>query len=163
MPVQVAAVCYRRNECSFEFLLVKTSAGKWTFPKGQLIPKMSASESASREALEEAGATGQIADKHFSSYIDTKRAFGHGRGAREIRIVTYLLKVQATITPEEDGRKPTWFAPHDARRRLSKGRDPDYAKQIARIVDSALKCLTKPRRRRSPILMRAQRRRFAPV
>ena len=59
-PVQVAAVCYRHTAFSLEFLLVNTSAGKWTFPKGRLSPWLSACEAAAREALEEAGARGEI-------------------------------------------------------------------------------------------------------
>ena len=35
LPLQVAAVCYRRRGPSVEFLLVNTNGGnKWTFPKG---------------------------------------------------------------------------------------------------------------------------------
>ena len=46
LPVQVAAVCYRLDGPSVEFLLVNTSSGKWTFPKGRLCPSLSPSESA---------------------------------------------------------------------------------------------------------------------
>ena len=35
LPLQVAAVCYRRRGPSVEFMLVNTNGGgKWTFPKG---------------------------------------------------------------------------------------------------------------------------------
>ena len=35
LPLQVAAVCYRRRGTDFEFLLVNTTSGnKWTLPKG---------------------------------------------------------------------------------------------------------------------------------
>ena len=46
LPVQVAAVCYRVRGSFLEFLLVNTSAGKWTFPKGRIVPGLSGSESA---------------------------------------------------------------------------------------------------------------------
>ena len=37
LPLQVAAVCYRRRGPSIEFLLVNTNGGnKWTFPKAIL-------------------------------------------------------------------------------------------------------------------------------
>ena len=68
-PVQVAAVCYRRTAFSLEFLLVNTSAGKWTFPKGRLCPWLSASESAAREALEEAGVRGRIQESAFPNIL----------------------------------------------------------------------------------------------
>jgi 8-oxo-dGTP pyrophosphatase MutT (NUDIX family) len=73
LPVRVAAICYRLSGSSVEFLLVNTSSGKWTFPKGRLNPSMSPSESASCEAWEEAGAKGRIEEKAFASYLDTKR------------------------------------------------------------------------------------------
>lgn len=163
LPVQVAAVCYRQSESSVEFLLVKASSGKWTFPKGRLSPNLSASESAAREAWEEAGVRGQIAKKHFGSYLDTKRALGSEPRAREVRIVAFLLEVHATFDPQEAGRKPTWFAPSAARRCLAEGRPSTYAKQIASIVDSALERLNTMPKSQSTLIVRAQDRRFAPV
>src|SRR5215467_389770 len=41
IPLQVAAVCYRLDGDSVEFLLVNTSSGKWTFPKGRINPSLS--------------------------------------------------------------------------------------------------------------------------
>jgi 8-oxo-dGTP pyrophosphatase MutT (NUDIX family) len=75
LPVQVAAVCYRLSGSSVEFLLVNTSSGKWTFPKGRLCPALSPSESAAREAWEEAGVHGRIEETHFAHYLDTKARF----------------------------------------------------------------------------------------
>ena len=50
LPLQVAAVCYRRRGESVEFLLVNTNGGgKWTFPKGSTDPRLSHSQSAERE------------------------------------------------------------------------------------------------------------------
>jgi 8-oxo-dGTP pyrophosphatase MutT (NUDIX family) len=161
--VQVAAVCYRRKESSVEFLLVKTSAGKWTFPKGRLNPSMSASESAAQEAWEEAGAQGRITEKHFGSYLDTKRTLGHDARTREIRIVTYLLEVYSTVVPEESGRKPTWFAARDAKRLLAEGRASVYGRQIARIVDLAVERLTIRKPGRARVLVGAQSRRLLPA
>ncbi len=163
LPVQVAAVCFRWNISSVEFLLVKTSSGKWTFPKGRLNPGMSASESAAQEAWEEAGASGRIAESHFASYLDTKRAWGHTAAACEVQIVAYLLEVCSTVTPEEDGRCPTWYSAREAKRRLAEGRALSYANTIVKIVDSALECLNKREARPSPILGRHQTRRLAPA
>ena len=138
LPVQVAAVCYRVRGSSLEFLLVNTSAGKWTFPKGRIEPGLSGSESAAREAMEEAGAEGRIEERHFASYLDTKRALTHDNRSREILIAAYLLEVQRLSAPEESDRNPTWFAPPEAQRRLSEQRVPKYASQLATIVDAAV-------------------------
>jgi len=57
LPLQVAAVCYRRENSHAEFLLVNTNGGsKWTFPKGAPDTRLSHSQAAEREAREEAEA-----------------------------------------------------------------------------------------------------------
>lgn len=164
LPVQVAAVCYRLNGPSVEFLLVNTSSGKWTFPKGRLNPSMTPSESAAQEAWEEAGARGRIAEKHFDSYIDIKRALGHDDRSREVRIAAYLFEVESTVTPHESGRNPSWFTAREARKQLAEGRSQQYAKQIASIVDSAIDRLIEQNKKSASILVRAQgRRRLVPA
>jgi 8-oxo-dGTP pyrophosphatase MutT (NUDIX family) len=164
LPVQVAAVCYRMSGPSVEFLLVNTSSGKWTFPKGRLNPSLSPSQSAAEEAWEEAGARGRIAEKHFDFYVDTKRAMGHDARTREVRIATYLFEVESTVTPLESGRNPSWFSPREARKQLAEGRSSQYAKQIANIIDSAIDSLMAHHKRSASILVRAQgRRRLAPA
>ncbi|HEY6969798.1 MAG TPA: NUDIX domain-containing protein [Candidatus Angelobacter sp.] len=159
LPVQVAAVCYRQGHSSVEFLLVKASSGKWTFPKGRLNPGMTASESAAREAWEEAGAQGRIARTHFGSYLDTKRALEHDRRSGEVHILAYLLEVHRTQTPEEDGRKPSWFLPHEARKALAAGRSRRYSRRINKIIDAAIERLEVRNTKRAGVLLRAQGRR----
>ena len=162
LQVQVAAVCYRLTGSSVEFLLVNTSSGKWTFPKGRLCPSLSPSESASREAWEEAGARGRIEENHFGHYLDTKRTLGHDLPTREVRIAAYLFEVHSTETPEESGRNPNWFSAAQARKQLAEGRQTPYARQITRIVDAALERLTAKSQKRSRSFVRAQgRQRFA--
>ena len=66
LPLQVAAVCYRRVNSHAEFLLVNTNGGnKWTFPKGTPEQAMSHSQTAEQEAWEEAGVHGRIEPRHF--------------------------------------------------------------------------------------------------
>lgn len=139
LPVQVAAVCYRVRGLSLEFLLVNTSAGKWTFPKGRVDPGLSGSESAAREALEEAGARGMIEDAHFGSYMDTKRALGHDNRVREIVVAAFMFEVRSTAVPEEGHRNPTWFTPQETKKKLGERRAPKYSGQLANIVDIAVK------------------------
>lgn len=160
LPVQAAAICYRVAGESAEFLLVNTSSGKWTFPKGRLNPSMSASESAAQEAWEEAGAKGRIAETHFGSYTDTKRGLGHNARTREVRILAFAFHVRSTVTPEESGRNPRWFSPREAKRQLAEGRSPRSARQIATIIDTVTEVLM-VRNQRSMSLFGSQPRRFA--
>jgi len=138
-PVQVAAVCYRRTAFSLEFLLVNTSAGKWTFPKGRLCPWLSASESAAREALEEAGVRGRIQESAFAQYLDLKRALGHDNRSREILIAAYLLEVRSVSSPHESDRNPAWFSAADARQRLAEQRTAKYARGLEQVIDAAVR------------------------
>jgi 8-oxo-dGTP pyrophosphatase MutT (NUDIX family) len=145
-----------------EFLLVNTSSGKWTFPKGRLCPSLSPSESASREAREEAGAIGRIEETHFGYYLDTKRTLGHDSRTREIRIAAYLFEVLSTETPEESGRNPNWFSPQQTRKQLATGRQGLYLRQITKIIDAALEQLKVKSNKRSGSFVRSQgRQRFA--
>lgn len=135
--MQAAAVCYRRIESSVEFLLVNTSAGKWTFPKGRIAPDMSFWEAAEQEALEEAGAIGTIEEGCLGHYTDLKRALGHDNRSREILIAAYLFEVETMCVPQESGRNPTWFTPEEAKERLAEQREIKYSREIGRIVDLA--------------------------
>src|ERR1700730_18255160 len=84
LPLQVAAVCYRRGGPAVEFLLVNTNGGsKWTFPKGDPESSLSHSQAAEREAWEEAGARGSIQPRHFHLYLHSQGVFWKPPGVRE--------------------------------------------------------------------------------
>ena len=164
ITLQSAAVCYRVRDFSVEFLLVNTSSGKWTFPKGRIEPTLSASESAAREAWEEAGARGRIEHQHFALYIDTKRTLGHDNHSREIMVASFLLEVHATVKPQESDRNPTWFSPEQARKRLRDARRSKYASQISSVIDAAVDRINEKKFRGIPqILSRSKRGRLLPL
>jgi 8-oxo-dGTP pyrophosphatase MutT (NUDIX family) len=139
LPVQVAAICYRTRNSAVEFLLVNTNGGnKWTFPKGSTEAHLSHSQAAEREAAEEAGAIGTIEPHHFQLYIHSKGVFWHAGGVREFSVKAFLMQVQQTRRPDESMRRPTWFAPEEAKRRLAKGREVKYANELNAVIDRAL-------------------------
>jgi 8-oxo-dGTP pyrophosphatase MutT (NUDIX family) len=139
LPLQVAAVCYRRHGASVEFLLVNTNGGgKWTFPKGDPAPGMSHSQAAEREALEEAGVRGHIEPRHFHVYIHSKGVFWRPPGVQEFVIKAFLLEVEQADRPEEEMRNPTWYSPEDARKILAKGREVKYARELRVVIDRAV-------------------------
>src|SRR5215472_19161078 len=111
LPLQVAAVCYRKRGASYEFLLVKTTGGdRWIFPKGATARRLSHSEAAEREALEEAGVVGTIEPEHFHLYLQPKGDSKARNGVQEFVVKAFLLEVTRTRTPEERDRNPTWFS-----------------------------------------------------
>jgi 8-oxo-dGTP pyrophosphatase MutT (NUDIX family) len=142
LPLQVAAVCYRRVNSQVEFLLVNTNGGsKWTFPKGATEPRLSHSQAAEREAREEAGAIGIIEPRHFHIYLHSKGVFWQPSGVQEYGVKAFLMEVRQTRRPEEDHRNPTWFGAGKARVILAKGREVKYAHELQTVIDRALEHL----------------------
>lgn len=146
LPLQVAAVCYRKENSHAEFLLVNTNGGnKWTFPKGAPDTRLSHSQAAEREAREEAGAFGAIEPRHFHVYIHSKGVFWQPGGVQEYVIKAFLMEVHQTRDPHEDGRNPTWFTAQEARAILAKGREVKYARELQAVIDRALEHIGQPR------------------
>lgn len=139
IPLQVAAVCFRRRGTDVEFLLVNTNGGnKWTFPKGSTDPRLSHSQAAEREAAEEAGALGTIEPRHFHLYIHSKGVFWQPGGVQEFVVKAFLMEVHELRRADEPMRNPTWFSPDEAKRRLAKGREVKYARETETVIDRAL-------------------------
>ena len=142
LPLQVAAVCYRRRGPEIEFLLVSTNGGnKWTFPKGSPETNLSHSQAAEREAAEEAGAWGTIEPRHFHLYIHSKGVFWQPGGVQEYVVKAFLLEVHQMRQPDEALRKPTWFSPQEAKVKLARGRELKYAHELETVIDRALERL----------------------
>jgi 8-oxo-dGTP pyrophosphatase MutT (NUDIX family) len=142
LPLQVAAVCFRRQGAAVEFLLVNTNGGnKWTFPKGSTDARLSHSQAAEREAGEEAGALGTIEPRHFHLYIHSKGVFWQPGGVQEFVVKAFLMEVREVRPADEPMRHPTWFSPDEAKRRLAKGREVKYAREMEVVIDRALERL----------------------
>jgi 8-oxo-dGTP pyrophosphatase MutT (NUDIX family) len=151
LPLQVAAVCFRRQGLDVEFLLVNTNGGgKWTFPKGDPDSSLSHSKAAEREAWEEAGVQGAIGPRHFHLYIHSKGVFWKPPGVREFVIKAFLLEVDHIGQPDEPTRNPTWFSPDDAKKILAKGREVKYARELQAVIDRAMEHINTPRALAAP-------------
>jgi len=131
---QVAAVCYRIGPSGVEFLLVRTNSGHWTFPKGGTEPGLTHAQAAALEAFEEAGVHGRIEEASFAQYVRQKR-----RATEKARSVNaHLCEVLRLDSPQEPNRDPTWFSAEKTKRRLRQDRPPDFAAELARVVDLAV-------------------------
>ena len=139
LPMQVAAICYRRRGNEVEFLLVNTNGGnKWTFPKGSIEPQLSHSQAAAQEAVEEAGVVGVIDPHHFHLYLHSKGVFWQPGGVREFVVKAFLMEVRELRRPEEEARRPTWFRAAEAKRKLAKGREAKYVRELEAVIDHAV-------------------------
>jgi len=131
----VAAVCYRLQDNQVHFLLVRTHAGRWTFPKGRVDDDPNRAAAAAREAYEEAGVFGRVEAQPICNYLHSKQATLHDD---EHLVDAHLCEVVSTVPPEELHRDPTWFDPEKAKRRLCENRKRKYGAELSRVVDSAL-------------------------
>ena len=135
-PVQVAAVCYRHDAGSTEFLLVRTSSGRWTFPKGRLEDGLSLAEVAALEAFEEGGVEGKVHPRPVGKYLHRKESL---RGAsKDVTVLAFILEVKKSALPAESHRTPRWFSATEAKLRLANRRPEKYLRGMERVFDSAL-------------------------
>jgi 8-oxo-dGTP pyrophosphatase MutT (NUDIX family) len=132
----VAAVCYRQQvDGEIEFLLVRTRAGRWTFPKGGVDGDPTPAIAAAREAYEEAGVRGQVEPLAFTWYL-------HSKNASDAHAVNaHLCRVLHLDTPPERFRTPSWFSAERAKQRLREERPGVYAEELERVVDQAVRRL----------------------
>ena len=143
---QVAAVCYRMGAEGVALLLVQTRKGRrWTFPKGCTEPGLSHAEAAALEAFEEAGVHGRMEESAFARYTCTKRSNARRFGSFEITVSVHLCEVTRLRAPQEANRNPRWFSPEETKARLQKGRLPQEAASLARVVDRAVARIRKSR------------------
>ena len=133
---QVAAICYRIRKFKIEFLLVRTRKGRWTFPKGGIVPGRTRVQSAALEAFEEAGVHGRIEESSFTTYILRKRQLS--KSAVTVLTYAHLCEVARVVPPEEHNRNPTWFSPERARLRLIEHRRWEDAAELTRVVERAV-------------------------
>jgi 8-oxo-dGTP pyrophosphatase MutT (NUDIX family) len=138
---QVAAVCYRAQNGSIEFLLVRSGGGRWIFPKGGAEPGLTHAQAAALEAYEEAGVHGRMEEACFVRYIRRERDPRNSSGKSSEKLVTvnaHLCEVLRLEPPQEGDRNPTWFSAEKAKRRLREDRSPDYGAELARVIERAV-------------------------
>jgi 8-oxo-dGTP pyrophosphatase MutT (NUDIX family) len=135
---RVAAVCYRDGPHGPEFLVVKTSDGRfWTVPKGHVERGEAPWEAASREAKEEAGVVGEPSRTAFTAY---RYPSGDGR-CKEILVEAYLLPVERQSLPDpgERHRDQAWVDAGKAKSLLAAGRTLLHGLEHVRLIDEARK------------------------
>jgi 8-oxo-dGTP pyrophosphatase MutT (NUDIX family) len=110
---QAGALPYRRTRRGLEFCLITSTEGRWIFPKGIINPGETYKETASKEALEEAGLRGRFVDRPLGSCEMVK--YG-----KPYNLVLLLMEVTACEDSweEADFRQRRWAAEDEARRLL---------------------------------------------
>jgi hypothetical protein len=60
---------------------------------------------------------------------------------QEFVVKAFLMEVHEVRRADEPMRHPTWFSPDEAKRRLAKGREVKYAREMEVVIDRALERL----------------------
>ena len=111
---QSGALPYQKKDGILWVLLVKSmTSRRWIFPKGNLEPGLTASESAYSEAFEEAGVLGTISTRSIGAYKYRKKA---EKGGKLCRVKLYPLEVTQVLEsyPERSFRQRTWLLAEEA-------------------------------------------------
>ncbi len=111
--IQSAVVPYRIRDGKIEILLITSRRRKrWVVPKGIVEPDLSPSESAAREAWEEAGIEGTVAPEPLGTYTYTK-------WGDLCTVTVYPMRVEVELQnwPEEF-RDRTWVSVKKAIKRV---------------------------------------------
>lgn len=103
---QSAVVPYRKNGGQYEVLLITSrKKQKWIIPKGIIELGISPEESASKEAMEEAGVVGLVFDELIGEYKYDKWG-----GTCRVKVFPFLVKRELEKWPEDDIRRRKWFS-----------------------------------------------------
>jgi 8-oxo-dGTP pyrophosphatase MutT (NUDIX family) len=121
-------------------LLVKTTGGRWTFPKGGIEEERGVAGSAAQEALEEAGVSGVIEPQPLTYYLHGKRELkASDEKAVRFCVAAFLMEVtDGAAATAERGRTPTWFGPQETIRHLAEDRAVIYQQEFRRVIDAAV-------------------------
>jgi 8-oxo-dGTP pyrophosphatase MutT (NUDIX family) len=109
-PLQAGAIPLRFIDGRTEVLLVTSVvSASWGIPKGWPHEGELLHDAAVREAREEAGISGSIAQAPIAVYHYEKAALGGKPGARDIAAYLMLVDAEDVEWPEHRRRKRSWF------------------------------------------------------
>ena len=112
---QIAALPLRKRRGKVEVLLITSRETKrWVIPKGWPIPGLKDFTSAKREALEEAGVTGQISKTALGTYGYEKRLKTGGTLRCCVHVFSFQVKNSLRNWKEKHERTRTWFSAEEA-------------------------------------------------
>ena len=117
---QYAALPYRKRPGALDVLLITSrGSGRWIIPKGWPIAGLSPSQTAAREALEEAGITGQTSSERIGTYRYDKRLADDTD--RDCVVEVFALEVveQLDSWPEQHQRRREWLTVEEASERVA--------------------------------------------
>ena len=130
--LQVAALPWRKADDGIEVMLITSrDTGRWVLPKGWPEEDEALHEAAAREAVEEAGISGGVAEMPAGSYFYNKILSSGAEKPCEVKVFPLEVTEVASKWREKGQRKRKWVAPREATRMVN---EPDLVKLIARFA-----------------------------
>lgn len=133
--LQYGALCYRRTRKGKIRVMLITSrrTRRWISPKGWPIKALGPAGTAAREAWEEAGVRGRVAE-HPIGFYPYQKYVGRGRTVTCL-VQAFPLEVtqRAERFPEVDQRNVRWFKPRKAAKLV---REPELARLIRKLPEA---------------------------
>jgi 8-oxo-dGTP pyrophosphatase MutT (NUDIX family) len=114
--LQYGALPYRRRaDASIEIMLITSrDTGRWLIPKGWPEPGLGGAEAAAREAHEEGGLVGRMADRAIGFYHYDKRLRDGSTVHCAVEVFALEVEQQLKSWPEQDERRIRWLDPEEA-------------------------------------------------
>lgn len=118
--IQYAALPYRLQGGDVQIMLITSRrTRRWIIPKGWPMAGLKPQEAAAREAAEEAGIVGQVAERPIGSYRYIKRL--KGERALPVQVIVFPFRVDDQIAAfrEEGQRMLRWLGYQEAASRIA--------------------------------------------
>lgn len=134
---QVAALVYRRAKDGLQVLVITSrGTGRWIIPKGWPQVGRTFAETALREAYEEAGVRGEVAETPIGSYGYCKLDLPPER-INQFTVAVFAVRFtgQEKNWPEREQRQCEWVSPVEAANRVE---EPELKQILRTFGDSAL-------------------------
>jgi 8-oxo-dGTP pyrophosphatase MutT (NUDIX family) len=127
MFIQSGVIPYRRRGGEIEILLITSRKRKrWVIPKGIVEVPLSPSDSASKEAWEEAGILGQIIQPPLGTYQ-------YDKWGGTCQVEVFLLQIETVLESwPEDWRDRQWVSLEEAANRVD---EPELKQMILALPD----------------------------
>jgi len=138
VTTQYAALCFREHPKKGVQILLITSrgTGRWIPPKGWPIKGLSPEKCAAQEALEEAGAVGDVFDHALGRYKYHRPDSDAEKTSAEAYIFPLRVTRRLTNFKEKGQRRIKWFSRKKAAKMV---REPKLKKLIRHFDPGALK------------------------
>lgn len=126
---QSGVIPYRIKKKELQILLISTRSGNnWTIPKGIIEDSLEDSESAIKEAFEEAGLIGNIDET-----ITWQFRFRKWGGICDVKLYPMIIDKELDEYPENEIREKKWLSVKDAIKRVKFEQVKDFILELEKM------------------------------